>query len=114
MSGGLTKRTFRIISAVVALFTLGVGSAIPILDVAALEARSGIESDHQHAGHVAQHDHSICVQFGNQRWSNRTMQLGATHSPDEVYLLGHPDEAAHSTDVARPGGPRAPPLGLIL
>jgi hypothetical protein len=114
MQFGLTKRSRQVVSAIVALMTLGMGAVLPLLDTDSLDATTAIESDHHQACQLAEHDHSICIQFGNQRWASVGRALPAVHSPDERYQLGHPNQPVRGVDRSRPDDPRAPPLRQIL
>ncbi len=56
--------------AALAVWIVAVGALIPSLDRELLGSDVVIESGHHEACAHPHHDHTICIQFGKQRWSS--------------------------------------------
>ena len=103
------KRVLSQIAATTALLTLILSFALPLLDVSST-SRAAFEEDHGNGCWIAEHDHSICTQFGNKRLS--TDDTRPTVLPPHVTIYDAPEAAPRlvTASVRTPARPRAPPL----
>ncbi len=93
----------------VALLTLGVSVAAPLLERGAVVGERAIESHHDAARCVHAHDHRVCTQVG----ANLALAAGESHQRLALVVV----RAVPAAEVEAPGssalaGPpsRAPPL----
>ena len=97
------------VATVLAALTLALGIAVPMLDIGS-ERHTAFESDHAAACHIPLHDHSVCVQFGNQRTSSGEIRPTDWGLDLTRLSVAAPVDILADHDHASPTHPRAPPL----
>ena len=74
-----------------AVWIVAVGAIIPSLDRELLGSDVTIESGHHETCAHPHHDHTICIQFGKQRWSSGSSMPVQVFppAPGEAVSVGH-------------------------
>ena len=98
----------RRLGPVLAAWMLAIGTAIPFLDHELFGSEIAVEAEHRATCNLTSHDHTVCTQFGQQRWVTTASQ--AVEAPPMVSVA---TEEARQVPArlqrVLPTHPRAPP-----
>ena len=87
---------------------LGLGTAMPFLDHELFESEIAVEAEHRSACNLTSHDHTVCTQFGQQRWATKASQ--AVRIPPTYPLFTEETRLAPAcSHCVLPTQARAPP-----
>ena len=98
----------RRLGPVLASWMLAIGTAIPFLDHEMFTSEIAVEAEHRVACNLTSHDHTVCTQFGQQRWVTTASQ--AVQVPPSLPVATEETQLVPARSLrVLPTHPRAPP-----
>ena len=64
----------RRLGPILAVWMLSLGAAMPFLDHELFRSEIAVEAEHRAACNLTSHDHTVCTQFGQQKWVSAASQ----------------------------------------